>query len=80
MNRTEGERLTKRADAPRVEGGRRRMRWEDCVKRDLAGIGRENESEGWGGGDGSETGSMTTKRKTKTVDWYPCQPHPRLPG
>ena len=36
----EGVRLTKRADALRVEGrGRRgRLRWEDCVKRDLVGV------------------------------------------
>ena len=37
--------MTKRADALRVEGkrrrGRRRLRWEDCVKRDLAGGGVE---------------------------------------
>ena len=46
--RKEGERLTKRADALRVEGRRRirrpRLRWEDCVKRDLVGV--ENESKG----------------------------------
>ena len=37
------EGLTKREDAFRVEGRRRRGRpirgWEDCVKRDLAGVG-----------------------------------------
>ena len=37
----EGERLTKRADALRVDGRKRReklrLRWEECVKRDLAG-------------------------------------------
>ena len=48
-------RLTKRAVALHVEGrmrrGRPRMRWEDCLNRDLAGVGRENESEGWGSGD-----------------------------
>ena len=50
VDRMGGEQLTKRADALRVEGGRRRgrriLRWEDCVKRDLAGVGVENESEG----------------------------------
>ena len=64
----EGKRLMKRVDAVRVAGRRRRRRlqprWEDCVKRDLAGLGGrtrvrdgewrtrdgevENESEGWG--------------------------------
>ena len=44
------ERLFKRADALRVEGRWRRerptLRWEDWVKRNLAGVGVENESEG----------------------------------
>ena len=46
VERMEGVRLTKRADALGVEGRRRRLRlrWEDCVKRDLVGV--ENEGEG----------------------------------
>ena len=40
VERMEGERLTKRADALGVDGRRRRerprLRWEDSVKRDLA--------------------------------------------
>ena len=32
--------LTEKADALRVEG-RRRLRWEDCMKRDLPGVGGE---------------------------------------
>ena len=45
MERMEGEWLTKRVGALRVEGrrrrGRPRARWEDCVKRDLVGLGGE---------------------------------------
>ena len=41
------ERLTKRVDALRVEGRRRRGRprltWEDCMKRDSVGVGGKNE-------------------------------------
>ena len=35
----------KTADSLRVEGRRRgSQRWDDCVKRDLEGVDRENES------------------------------------
>ena len=44
-----GEWLIKRADVLREEGRRRRRRprrrWEDCVKRDLAGVGGEGRGE-----------------------------------
>ena len=61
-------------DALREEGRRRpNMRWEDCVKKDLAGVGGRGGGErvimGWrtsdnggvetAGEDGSETGSAT---------------------
>ena len=45
VERMEGERLTKTADALGVDGrrrkGRPRLRWEDYVKRGLAGVGGE---------------------------------------
>ena len=43
VERIEGVRLAKRADALRVEGRRRsgRPRREDCVKRDLVEVGGE---------------------------------------
>ena len=41
VERTEGERLMKRADVLRLEGrrrtGRPRLRWEDYVQRDMGG-------------------------------------------
>ena len=64
----EVERLTKRTEALRVEGSRirgiPRLTWEDCVKRDLAGMGgewiiREKDRRS---GDDSETGSVTKKK------------------
>ena len=59
MERTEGVRLMKRADALRVEGrrgGRPKLKWEDCVKRYLMS-----------GGDGSEMGlAMKGKQKSMT--------------
>ena len=73
MERMEGVRLMKRADALRVEGrrgGRPKFKGEDCMKRYLAGM--ENEGEGWGGvemsgGDGSEMGlAMKGKQKSTT--------------
>ena len=43
--RMEGVRLTKRADVLRMEGrrrrGRPRLRWEDRMKSDMAGVGGE---------------------------------------
>ena len=52
VGRMEGERLTKRAEAIRVEGTRRRgrpkLRWEDYEKRDLAVVGGERIMRGIG--------------------------------
>ena len=56
MERIEGERLTKRADAVRVDGRRRRgksrLRWEDCMKRYLAGVRSGERERGIGGSGG----------------------------
>ena len=51
VEQMEGEHLKKGADVFRVEDRKRRgrpgQRWEDCVKRDLSGMGWvKNESEG----------------------------------
>ena len=57
----------KRADTLRVEGrrrrGRPRLRLDDCIETDLAGVGgewitRARDSGETGGGDGSEIGSV----------------------
>ena len=52
VDRMEGKELEKRADALwlREEGRRRRLRWEDCVKRDLARVGGEGRGDGIGDG------------------------------
>ena len=78
MERMEGARLTKGADALTVEGrrrnGRRRLRWEDCVKRDVVEVGgelrmraRDGGGVETGGGDGSETGLVMKKKWEKST-------------
>ena len=64
VERMEGERLTKRADAEWIIG-RPTPRWEDCVKRDLAragGVWRTRTRDTWRG-DSGETGSVTKKKE-----------------
>ena len=72
VERVEGVRLTKSADAIRVEGRRRerpRLRWEDCIKKDLVGVGGEWRMRARDGGvemvggDGSETKLVMKKGK-----------------
>ena len=71
VERMERLRLTKIADALGVEGRRRRgMRWEDCVERDLVGLGGEwrTKARDRGSGDGSKTELvMKKKRKHKST-------------
>ena len=60
----------KRADALRMEGRRRslRVRWEDSVKIDLAGVGVKSDvGVETVGGDGSKTGSVTKKKENKNL-------------
>ena len=53
-------------DALKVEGrrtrGRQRLRWQDCVKRELVGVENEGEGVEMIGGDGSETGLVMKKK------------------
>ena len=60
MDRMDGERLTKRAEAHRVEGGRTigrpTPRREDCVKRGLVRLGGVWRTRTMG--DGGETGEQ----------------------
>ena len=69
----------------RLEMRRPKLRWEDCVKRDLAGLVGVWRTRAGGGmetgcGDGSETGSVTKKKGKNIDDRYRCQPHPDFRG
>ena len=67
----------KRADALRVEGRRRRgrpgLRWKDCTKRDVVGVGGEWRTRARDGGvetvggDDSEMGLVTKKTGKKKL-------------
>ena len=69
------ERLTKRANALKMESrrrkGRPRLRWEDCVKKNLAGVGGEWRMKARDGGvetggkEGSKMGSVMEKKENK---------------
>ena len=71
--KNERERLGKRAGALRVEGGRGRgrpgLRWEECEKRYLAGVGGE--------------GRMRARDRGSGDGWVErdrCRPHPDKEG
>ena len=74
----EGERLTNKVEALRVEDRWRRERprpkWEDSVKRYLAEVGGEWRMRDRGSEDGSETGRVTKKEYKNqcplTVPYY----------
>ena len=79
VERMDGERLTKRADALRLEAtrrGRPKPRWENRGKKDLAGMGGEwiMRASDWEvetvGGDDSEMG-LVTKNKGKAKNRRP---------
>ena len=70
-----------------LEGRTGRIVSVKCAKRDLAGVGvewRKRARNGGGvrvetvGGDGSETGLVTTKKGKIINDRYGCHPHPGL--
>ena len=83
--RVEGKHLI--TDALRVEGRRRRgrlkLKWEDCIKGDLVGVGRVWRMRARVRGEWRrflET-AVTKEKERKNIDnWYQCQPHPGLEG